>query len=74
MLRNGDSGVGSSPGRRDLGGHLNGRGLARAGHGEPLAAQGGLLLEDPLDIGVTGRLLQLLTVHSVTERIHHSDL
>ena len=45
----------------------------RSRRGEPLAERG-LLLQHPLDVGVTRRLLQLLAVHPVPERIHHPDL
>jgi len=40
--------------------------------GESLA-QRNLFLQDPLDVGVRRRLLELLTVHSVPERIHHPN-
>ena len=43
------------------------------GRGQALA-QRRLLLKHPLDVGVTRRLLKLLTVHSVAERVHHTDL
>ena len=45
----------------------------RSRRGEPLAERG-LLLQHPLYVGVTRRLLQLLAVHPVPERIHHPDL
>ena len=45
----------------------------RSRRGEPLAERG-LLLQHPLDVGVTRRLLQLLAVHPEPERIHHPDL
>ena len=75
LLRDSDSGAGSSC--TCLRGHLNRRTWPsghRPSYWESFATQRGLLLEDPLNIWVTGGLLQLLTVHSVAERIHHSNL
>ena len=45
----------------------------RSRRGEPLAERD-LLLEHPLYVWVTRRLLQLLAVHPVPECIHHPDL
>ena len=70
LLRDSDSGAGSSC--TCLRGHLNRR--TWSSYWESFSTQRGLLLEDPLNIWVTGGLLQLLTVHSVAERIHHSNL
>lgn len=72
LLRNSDSSISSRSSRTCLRSHVNG-GLTR-GHRKPLAAERGLLLEHPLNVRVTRRLLKLLAVHSVPERIHHSNL
>lgn len=31
-------------------------------------------MKNPLDVGITGCLMELLTVHSVPERVHHPNL
>ena len=79
LLRDGDAGVGGSG--RTIGAkfrcHLYvswSRCQLRTSHWESFATERRLFLQHSLDIGVTGGLLELLRVHAVPERVHHSYL